>query len=394
MTPSFNRIGWGTGYNPQEGVLYLAVEVQDESTLIDTTSAADWSTQDGCDVYLDVTHKEGNPSAAQYVVWSNTRRVYGGGASADVEVKVQRIGKAQSYEYRIEVGRISKEQVSLHPGMTLGVDVAVGDKDRDGSFSWMAWGKGIGKVNIPEHIGDVVLVESETRTGELHGRMQWEGREENVARAKVKVQSSISETLWVQATTDTQGIYALELPAGTYRVGVAGREWQSGQGVVAEVKAGSELAVDLVKAIPRGKTAVAGKGRSGRAGAGNRQGVWMTLDASDGLPTPFINALYQDRAGQLWFGTTEGGVSRYDGVRFTTFTAEDGLAGNSVGSILEDQDGQLWFGTEGGVSQYDGVVFQNLRRQLSLPLQSRDGRSGGTAGRRLPSRGAAGYCLG
>ncbi len=30
----------------------------------------------------------------------------------------------------------------------------------------------------------------------------------------------------------------------------------------------------------------------------------------------------------LWFGTDGGGVSRYDGETFTTFTTQDGLANN------------------------------------------------------------------
>ena len=34
------------GYNAQENALYLAVEVEDESTVIDTTDM--WDTQDGC----------------------------------------------------------------------------------------------------------------------------------------------------------------------------------------------------------------------------------------------------------------------------------------------------------------------------------------------------------
>ena len=67
-----------------------------------------------------------------------------------------------------------------------------------------------------------------------------------------------------------------------------------------------------------------------------------------------------DRFGNLWFGTSGGGVSRYDGKTFTNYTSAQGLANNTVWSIVEDQRGNLWFGTDGGgVSRYDGKTFTN-----------------------------------
>lgn len=81
------------GYNATENALYVAVEVQDESTVTDTTTAgAPWDTptQDGCAVYLEPGHREENTSPAQYMSWGNTRRVDGVGRVEDVEVEVQR----------------------------------------------------------------------------------------------------------------------------------------------------------------------------------------------------------------------------------------------------------------------------------------------------------------
>ena len=80
------------------------------------------------------------------------------------------------------------------------------------------------------------------------------------------------------------------------------------------------------------------------------------------LPAPaFIPLLL------MWFGTGDGGVSRYDGKAFTNFTVEDGLAHTNVLCILEDRQGHLWFGTfGGGISRYDGRVFQTLSRKDGL----------------------------
>ncbi|MBI2502182.1 MAG: hypothetical protein HYW07_02985, partial [Candidatus Latescibacteria bacterium] len=109
-----------------------------------------------------------------------------------------------------------------------------------------------------------------------------------------------------------------------------------------------------------------GKGRAVRAGSGFRQGVWHNLDVSDGLPEPAVFAVLQDREGYLWFGTV-GGVSRYDGHTFTTFTSQDGLAHNEVRSIFQDREGHWWFGTDGGgVSRYDGHTFTTFTSQDGL----------------------------
>ena len=70
-----------------------------------------------------------------------------------------------------------------------------------------------------------------------------------------------------------------------------------------------------------------------------------------------MSSIFQDREGNLWFGTDGGGVSRYDGKGFTTFTTKDGLANNDVKSIFQDREGLFWFGTQGGVSRYDDETF-------------------------------------
>lgn len=68
----------------------------------------------------------------------------------------------------------------------------------------------------------------------------------------------------------------------------------------------------------------------------------------------------QDRAGNLWFGTTGEGVYRYDGKSFTNFTTKDALNSNTVWSILEDRAGDIWFGTAAGVCRYDGKTFTRI----------------------------------
>lgn len=73
-----------------------------------------------------------------------------------------------------------------------------------------------------------------------------------------------------------------------------------------------------------------------------------------------IHCAMEDKAGNLWFGTTGEGVYRYDGKSFTQFTKNDGLGSNGVWSVLEDKSGNIWFGTTDGICRYDGKNISRM----------------------------------
>jgi len=98
------------------------------------------------------------------------------------------------------------------------------------------------------------------------------------------------------------------------------------------------------------------RGRRGTAGSGTRQGAFHTLNVTDGLVANTVLTMLQDSRGELWFGT-EGGLSRYDGERFTNYTAQDGLERDWVLSSLEDSQGRLWFGTGRAGASGPGVLI-------------------------------------
>ena len=95
--------------------------------------------------------------------------------------------------------------------------------------------------------------------------------------------------------------------------------------------------------------------------------TFSTFTTEDGLGADNVMSIFQDRRGDLWFGTRDGGVSRYDGKTFTTFTDDDGLAGNRVNAIFQDRSGDLWFGTMGGVSRFDGHTMTTFTTDDGLP---------------------------
>ena len=58
-----------------------------------------------------------------------------------------------------------------------------------------------------------------------------------------------------------------------------------------------------------------------------------------------INILLAASDGSLWIGTTFGGVTHYQGGKFTAYTTAEGLTANWITSLFEDQAGTIWIGT-------------------------------------------------
>ncbi len=80
---------------------------------------------------------------------------------------------------------------------------------------------------------------------------------------------------------------------------------------------------------------------------------------------PFgIYSIYQDKKGNIWFGTNPVGVCRYDGKKFEWITEEDvtefrNEGANGVRSITEDKNGDFWFNTESRYSVYDSITLKS-----------------------------------
>ncbi len=77
-------------------------------------------------------------------------------------------------------------------------------------------------------------------------------------------------------------------------------------------------------------------------------------------PYTSIRCGLEDKAGNLWFGTTGAGIYRYDGRAFVNFTEKEGLSNNIVYCMAEDNAGNIWIGTDRGVCRYDGKTFNYI----------------------------------
>ena len=71
----------------------------------------------------------------------------------------------------------------------------------------------------------------------------------------------------------------------------------------------------------------------------------------------YIVSLAVDRGGNVWAGTWGGGLSRFDGATWRTFTVADGLPGNHVFALETDPKGEVWIGTSRGLARLEGERF-------------------------------------
>jgi ligand-binding sensor domain-containing protein len=86
--------------------------------------------------------------------------------------------------------------------------------------------------------------------------------------------------------------------------------------------------------------------------------AWVT-EAFDPQISAYVRCVFEDREGNLWFGTNHEGVCRYDGTSLVFFGPKEGLAGAAVREIVQTPEGAMWFGTEGGLSRYHEGAFTN-----------------------------------
>lgn len=161
---------------------------------------------------------------------------------------------------------------------------------------------------------------------------------------------------------DSMSVQALwEDPSGKMWVGVSGGLYTVKDGIAEPVFTGSHV------------FAVQGD-NAGNVWAATNKGILKFNDyrqtahytTKDGLPNEFMNLIFQDSKGQLWFGGL-GGLSRFEEGKFVNYTTTDGLAGNYIRTIYEDKDGTLWIGTyDEGLSRLRDGKFASVKEKDGL----------------------------
>ena len=84
--------------------------------------------------------------------------------------------------------------------------------------------------------------------------------------------------------------------------------------------------------------------------------AFSTINEKEILPDPNVNAIYQEKAGSLWFGTNSG-ISRYlpgSYKKAIIYNEASNSIYQDIRFFREDRDGNLWIGSnEGGVIMYN-----------------------------------------
>ena len=104
---------------------------------------------------------------------------------------------------------------------------------------------------------------------------------------------------------------------------------------------------------------------------------FLSYSTEEGLPQSQVTAITQGQDGYLWVGTL-GGLAKFNGKEFVTFSINDGLLNNRVTSLCYF-DGAIWVGHDGGISKITpkkvlnaGFKGDDKSRQVSEILKFKD----------------------
>lgn len=75
---------------------------------------------------------------------------------------------------------------------------------------------------------------------------------------------------------------------------------------------------------------------------------------------PEVRAIAKDNSGDIWISILGKGVYRFDGKAFTHFDRDDGLSNYFITGIFQDRAGNYWFGGGEGLFMYDGNRFMKI----------------------------------
>jgi ligand-binding sensor domain-containing protein len=88
---------------------------------------------------------------------------------------------------------------------------------------------------------------------------------------------------------------------------------------------------------------------------------WQTLTIERPIMNPSVGVIFPDSAGNYWFASYSAGVDRYDGVNWQYFDQlGDNWMSADIFAISQDSKGNLWFATGGGLIRYDGNAWKTF----------------------------------
>lgn len=86
--------------------------------------------------------------------------------------------------------------------------------------------------------------------------------------------------------------------------------------------------------------------------------AFVTYSTEQGLPQSQVTAINQDNNGYLWIGTL-GGLAKFGGNKFITYSSNDGLLNNRIES-LDFFEETIWAGHDGGISYIKNGIIKSV----------------------------------
>jgi len=212
-------------YNAADQALYVAMEVEDDTHILDEDSVDTWYLKDSHILYLDPEHSTNGSAPFEFSAagevyrsipekksWSVSQRT---NHTEMASVAFARVANRSIYEWRVNLGNRAQS------GNVIGLDHIITDIDAPKSeeFSAVAmWGRFQAKGSRSGRLADVMLLPEASQMGQAAGSIAWGAgtKGPNLKGYRVRVTSVVNAGEWIQVSTDEKGAFEIALPAGEY----------------------------------------------------------------------------------------------------------------------------------------------------------------------------------
>ncbi|MDI1353652.1 MAG: two-component regulator propeller domain-containing protein [bacterium] len=103
-----------------------------------------------------------------------------------------------------------------------------------------------------------------------------------------------------------------------------------------------------------------------------KRGKTTLYNTGNGLAVNKVRSIFEDREGNIIFGTSGEGIEVYSGERFLSYSKKNGLIDDQVWAVCKDSKDRMWFGTNEGITIHDEKApkekaYQNYTMAQGLP---------------------------
>ena len=206
------------GFDSKENAIYVAVEVEDDSVVLDSIGDQDWNSRDGCELFLSLDHSTPKTAPVQFVYRGKPYAVFKNAVNEELgkAVKAARASEDNQilYEWRVDVSALADESLALAAGAVIGFDVAYLDRDSEQSYAFYSSSPGSRKHLDSSQLGDLIVGKS-SETVQLAGRTKW--IKPNMHPPKMlNIRSADHDAIILRIPVLANGQFMASLPRGQY----------------------------------------------------------------------------------------------------------------------------------------------------------------------------------